>query len=300
MAATGIEATRQGIGTRRQAAAHDEGGDRREAPPARGILGLPGALPFRVRRFCPSDDLAWCVDVFWVSAWDVPDGRVAVTRVLPHPSVNLTLEHGRLRVTGVPDGVFSRRLVGRQSTFGVKFAVGAFRLLVGSDVGALSGTGQPAESVLPGSAALERSLREADDDDRRAALVERYLRERRVSPTPALRLVQDAVTALTEDPQVRRVGDVAHRLRVSSRTLQRLFADYVGVSPGWVLRRGRLHAAAERVMGLSTSSGPSPWADVAAELGYADQAHFIRDFRAVLGVTPASWAAALVTEEVLG
>lgn len=178
--------------------------------------------------------------------------------------------------------------------------MGAFRLLVDSGVGELSGSGQPAESVLPGSTALEQSLREAADDDRRAAVVERYLRERRICPAPDLRLVQATVSALTEDPKVRRVGDVAHRLGVSSRTLQRRFADYVGVSPGWVLRRGRLHAAAERVLELSGGSRPSAWADVANELGYADQAHFIRDFRTVLGVPPASWAASLVAEEAVG
>lgn len=102
----GIEPTRQGGGADQEPAAEGERGERREAPPPRGILGLPGQLPFSVHRFRPSADLAWCVEAFWVSAWDVPDGRVAVTRVLPHPSVNLTLEHGRLRVTGVPDGVF--------------------------------------------------------------------------------------------------------------------------------------------------------------------------------------------------
>jgi AraC-like DNA-binding protein len=40
-----------------------------------------------------------------------------------------------------------------------------------------------------------------------------------------------------------------------------------------------------------------PWASVAAEFGYADQAHFIRDFRRVLGVAPAGWAASLLREE---
>ena len=32
-------------------------------------------------------------------------------------------------------------------------------------------------------------------------------------------------------------------------------------------------------------------AEVAADLGYADQAHLTRDFRAVTGVTPARYAA---------
>jgi AraC-like DNA-binding protein len=63
-----------------------------------------------------------------------------------------------------------------------------------------------------------------------------------------------------------------------------------------VLRRGRLHAAAERVIQVAATGSDGTWADVAAEFGYADQAHFVRDFHRVLGVTPAGWAAALLTE----
>jgi AraC-like DNA-binding protein len=263
------------------------------------VLGLPGRLPFSVRRFTPAPDLAWCVDVFWVSSWDVPEGHVAVTRILPHPAVNLTLEHGALQVTGVSGGIYSRRLAGCASVFGVKFRPGAFRLLVDLSIRELSGTGQTAVGLLPGSRELERDLLLADDDDQRAELVERWLRQRRLSPDPAVVLVGRAVTALTEDPEVRRVSDVATRLGVSSRTLQRLFADYVGVSPGWVLRRGRLHAAAERVIQLTAGGAPGGWADVAAEFGYADQAHFTRDFHAVLGVPPSEYASTLITQEAI-
>jgi AraC-like DNA-binding protein len=38
-------------------------------------------------------------------------------------------------------------------------------------------------------------------------------------------------------------------------------------------------------------TGPGTLARMAAELGYADQAHFTRDFRTVTGVTPGDYAA---------
>ncbi len=273
---------------------------RQAADPPVGILGVPDQLPFSVRRFRPAEDLSWCVELFWVSSWDVPDGQVAVTRILPHPSVNVTLQQGRLQVTGVPSGVFTRQLVGRGSVFGVKFRPGVFHLLVDTPVRNLSGTGQSADGVLPGSAALERSLGRTADDEQRAERVEDYLRWRRVAPDRAVRVVGEAVEALTQAQPGVRVDEVARQLGVSGRTLQRLFAEYVGVTPGWVLRRSRLQAAAERVIQLAATDQPRGWADVAAELGYADQAHFTRDFRRVLGVPPASWAASLVTEEVRG
>ena len=73
---------------------------------------------------------------------------------------------------------------------------------------------------------------------------------------------------------------------LTPRTLQRRFADRVGVSPTWLARRFRLQEAAERVR-----SGQSvAWAEVAAELGYADQAHLVRNFRALIGHTPQAYA----------
>jgi AraC-like DNA-binding protein len=74
----------------------------------------------------------------------------------------------------------------------------------------------------------------------------------------------------------------------SERTLHRLFARYVGASPAWVIRRYRLRAAAERL----TACPPADVRAIAWELGYADQAHFIRDFRATIGVTPGAYVQA--------
>ena len=77
---------------------------------------------------------------------------------------------------------------------------------------------------------------------------------------------------------------------LSVRRLQRLFADYVGVSPKWVMRRARLHEAAER----ADSGEPVDWAALAVDLGYADQAHLTRDFTATIGVPPSRYQAGRV------
>jgi AraC-like DNA-binding protein len=70
------------------------------------------------------------------------------------------------------------------------------------------------------------------------------------------------------------------------RSLQRLFADYVGASPKWVMRRARLHEAAER----ADSGELVDWAELATDLGYADQAHLTRDFTDTIGVSPTRYA----------
>jgi AraC-like DNA-binding protein len=70
------------------------------------------------------------------------------------------------------------------------------------------------------------------------------------------------------------------------RRLQRLFADYVGVGPKWVIRRYRLHEITERM----AAGGRIDWLRLALQLGYADQAHLSRDFTAIVGETPTRYA----------
>jgi AraC-like DNA-binding protein len=58
------------------------------------------------------------------------------------------------------------------------------------------------------------------------------------------------------------------------------------LSPKWLIQRRRLQEASVRLR-----SDPASLADVAADLGYADQPHFTRDFRSVTGMTPGEFAA---------
>ncbi len=95
------------------------------------------------------------------------------------------------------------------------------------------------------------------------------------------------VRAIQQDPALTTVELAARRHGCSERTLQRLFRRYVGVGPKWVLQRARLHDAVARIDG-----GDAPdLAALAADLGWFDQAHFTRDFTAMVGQSPAAYAA---------
>ena len=82
------------------------------------------------------------------------------------------------------------------------------------------------------------------------------------------------------------VTDLADLVGTTPRSLQRLFAGWVGVSPKWVLQRHRVHLAAD----LLAADPALPLADVAADVGYYDQAHLGVDFARALGTTPAAYA----------
>lgn len=267
----------------------------RVAGSRRGILARPDALTFEVRSLPPAADLAWCIERYWVVEWDRPDRIPGEGRVLPHPCVNVALEQGRLSAHGVATDVFVRRLVGRGRVFGIKFRPGGFRPFATQRVSLLTDRVLPAGTLVPGAASLEIALRAGLDggDETMVAVTEAFLRSRSVEPDPRALLVNAVTDALVGNPAITRVAHVQEMFGIGERALQRTFADYLGVTPRWVLRRARLHSAAERVIERAVQGFPGAWAEIAVELGYVDQAHFIHDFKAVIGETPARWAASL-------
>ena len=100
--------------------------------------------------------------------------------------------------------------------------------------------------------------------------------------------VIEVAERIVVDPAITRVDAVAADVGISVRHLERRFRDAVGVNPKWVIRRARLHEAAERVR----DGAPVEWAALAAELGFSDQAHLTREFRAAYGTTPDAYARA--------
>jgi AraC-like DNA-binding protein len=253
-------------------------------------LGLLGsARDYDVRRVAPAGDLAGLVERHWVVTWDLPAGRPSAADLLPHPCVNLVFAAGQLMIAGVGRERFSYPLSGAGRVFGVKFRPGGFLPYLGRPVGALTGRTVPASAVWGADApALAAALAAAADVEDLVALAEEFLRRRAPAPDPTVARVGQVVHALLRDRSIQRVDQAAERFGMSARSLQRLFQRYVGVSPKWVLRRYRLHEAARRLVEGTAGS----WAEVAAELGYYDQSHFIRDFTAAVGTTPAGYAAA--------
>lgn len=96
-----------------------------------------------------------------------------------------------------------------------------------------------------------------------------------------------AVHSFPSWPVPRENDRTAEHAAISVRTLQRLFDEYVGVPPKWVVRRFRVQEAAER----AREGGRVDWAALAVDLGYTDQPHFVHDFKAQVGRTPSEYAA---------
>ena len=82
-----------------------------------------------------------------------------------------------------------------------------------------------------------------------------------------------------------KVGSIAERIGWSRKHLARRFTDEIGLGPKSVSRIVRLN----RAMAAARAGGDG-WAGIAADCGYADQAHLVREFRELAGASPTAWA----------
>ena len=243
----------------------------------RGLLNVPRAV--QLARYWPSDDLAPFIEHYWIVRWNVPEAQIAET--LPHPSVHMVLEKSRSDLVGVMRSRFTRMLEGAGRVVGTKFHPGGFRAFVDRPVAAFTDRRWPVADIFGDDRFAAEALSHADDHES-VAIIETFLRSLRPHLEDAMTLCGRIVARIADDRGITRVDQIG----IAPRQLQRLFREYVGVSPKWVIQRYRLIAAAQRLAdGL-----PVDFAALALDLGYADQAHFIRDFKRLVGKAPAEYA----------
>ncbi|MEU1594319.1 helix-turn-helix transcriptional regulator [Streptomyces sp. NPDC005708] len=261
------------------------------AAPRRDTRGIVDAAELfsRVafRRFEPAEPLRPYLEHYWLIDWDLPEPYAS--HVVPHPSVNVVFQqYGDQapwgEVAGIGLELFTQKLQGRGRVCGIQFRPGGFRPFApGRPVADWTGRRVPAADVLPGADPV--SIVTPGDAHERVAALDAFLLGLGPHPDPQADLAMTLVDRIRTDRTIRRVADFARTEGVSVRVLQRLFAAYVGVGPKWVVLRYRIHEALER----AETERAVDWAGLAAELGYADQAHLVRDFTATVGVPPTAY-----------
>lgn len=242
-----------------------------------------------VGRRPPSTALAAHVDYHWHVAWDLAVGDSHDQQVIPQPRIHIAAEHGRLLVHGVGRKPFFRHLAGRGHTLGSSFLPAKFRPFLGRRVSSIADEVHPASVVLGADdRPAARTILATDDPAEMVAAMETYLLGLDPAPDPQADEVRRLVALAESDRSIVRATQLAASAGTSLRTLERLFGDYVGIGPKWVIQRFRVLEVAARA-----HAGPVDWAATAVELGFSDQAHLVRVFRDVVGCPPATYARGL-------
>ncbi|QDE84909.1 helix-turn-helix domain-containing protein [Myxococcus xanthus] len=245
------------------------------------------------------------VDFFWVSAGYV--AQAPRERVLPSGSQSLIVPLGALPlrvyssdqtdeaaeirgavVSGARGSPLTIAAVAGP-TAGIHFKPGGARVFFDVPCNEFAEQVVSLDAIWGASAhSLRERLMETSSPRERMRLLEEHLlhRLRRpVEPGPALR----AALAAFEEPDLTSVAEVNRRTGLSPKRLLALFREEVGLSPKTYWRVRRFRAAL-----LDVEQGALRGAALAAEHGYFDQAHFLREFRSLAGASPREYLATRV------
>ncbi|MEJ2865847.1 helix-turn-helix domain-containing protein [Actinomycetospora flava] len=261
-------------------------GDRRRDPRE---LGGHWRTAQRIAVHEPDERLAPWVARIWTASWEY--AKPYRQKIVPLPQVHVSAigqaarsgaelprrrpDTAQPQVVGPRSRHMVRVLEGRSSVVGAAFRPGVFRALAGGPVSALVDRELAAAEVLgdgpPWTGDMSAWLHARLPDG---------------EPSRPARQAGELVAQIADDPTIARVDRLAASAGLGVRTVQRLFAEHVGLGPKWVIRRYRL----EEVVGRLEAGGRVDWADLAATLGYADQGHLSRDFADLFGEPPTWYA----------
>lgn len=256
-----------------------------------GVLQPENLARFQARWFAPSPGAAAVIDTYWSVRWELGAEESLSQRVLELPAVTLSVETGDgvpapLMITPVQRRAWVRTISGSGRVFGIRLRPAGLRVvsdLRATDLGAPSPL-TPALDVRAHSflGTVARGRSDVERVELADAAVCALVTERRLSPEQSL--ANAVVDALTARVRTRAGATLAAEVGASERAVQRALRDTLGIGPKAAARRIRLQEASR----LMSRPGACV-AHVAAELGYADQAHLVNDFRSVSGLTPGQY-----------
>jgi AraC-like DNA-binding protein len=253
------------------------------------------------REFRPSPALQSFVDRLWWLEGGASD--MLAEPIPPDGRTELIVHGGDPFLEADPGGVWhsqARVLLAGQLTHaaavrpsgsvrvvGARFVPYGMLPLIGVPAGALTDRVVDLEGV---DARLANRLRHevASRDDGQSmvvALDRELVRLARKAP-PRETPVGFAVDLALASHGLLRVDALASRTGAGARRLERAFQDHVGVPPKLFLRIIRFQQV---LAALRTPHAGRSWGRIAAEHGFYDQSHFIRDFRCFVGVSPGAW-----------
>lgn len=258
--------------------------------PSMGILQLNESVKkFQLTRYAPSEPLRHFIKHYWHITWHLEGQDPYLQDVVPNPCVNMVIEAHHSGIYGVASRKYTKQIEGNGQVFGVKFHPGGFYPFIGTPLSELTDKAMSIASVFGDEApAYAQQIAIAQEPVQMISLMEELMLKRLPEEDSNLLLIQEMIASITKDSDLTKVEQLCEQFSINKRTLQRLFSQYVGVAPKWVIQLYRLQNAAEAL----DKGADHDLLKLSADLGYFDQSHFIKDFKSIIGKTPEQYVKA--------
>jgi AraC-like DNA-binding protein len=246
------------------------------------------------RRVEPTGAAKHWVDSYWIIESD--DNAPHDQKIIPdgYPEIILHFaDRYRINISGSwEDQDFSLlagqikqhfylRNTGCVSILGIKLQPYALTQLFQLDMSLVTDKVVPLDAVkIQPLTDLDKRIRVAHEMDERVAIVNKFFESFSFAVFP----IQKAINSILETKGGITVEKLSEEMAVSERQTERLFKKIIGLSPKFYCRIIRFNA----IFQLLSQRDPS-WAELAYEAGFADQSHFIRNFKAFTGEGPSDY-----------
>lgn len=245
---------------------------------------------YDLRRYYPEPDLKDLVEQFWFVSWSLGTGNSHNQQNLPDPNFHLVFEKGSTKLIGPVSKVYNYTMEKTGQILGVKFKLGALLPLLNKPLSDY--VDKEVDAKLCFKIELDALLAVIAQDPSDETLLEHFQHYLTPLSNPSSRTqiqVQQQVELIKNDASITKVEHLAERTNTSVRTLQRNFLKYVGLNPKWLIRKYRLHRALDELEQNLVSI-----VDLVERLDYVDQSHLIKDFKEIVGITPAQYLTKVV------
>lgn len=262
-----------------------------------GLLGkAPASEGIQHCRFAPQKMNADLVEHYWWVCWRLTEDQVLKRSVLSHPTIHVCMEQGKSWLYGVQQKVFSRQLRGCSQVVGIKFKPGGFYPFYRQSLHQLNDQRVPVDALLSETMAkliqsFSQRFKHTCEQQHIAAMLSELDQALAAICPPVdaeTRLCGELIRHIQQQPLSIKVQQLSESLQISTRQLQRLCRQRIGMSPKALLNRYRMQQVARQL-----ANADSSWKDFIIPLGYTDQAHFINDFKKHIGQPPGAYVRSL-------
>jgi AraC-like DNA-binding protein len=256
-------------------------------------------MSVQLKEFAPSEYLKPFVEAFWSGSFNRDSAALFSQRVLPNGYVQLIFHLSDLRCDLFKEnvwnqsppytliGVYAKPYVvqfqGQVDVFAIRFKPEGFYSIFGVPAALFTSSFDDIETVLDKNfSGLCAKIREAVTTPDKIDLAECFLLRKLQNNNTPITYLNRAAELIRRTNGFIRVEDLAQQSYISMRQLEREFTSKIGITPKQYIRLARLNEVHRQLQLHKEMS----FTQITYQCGYADQAHFIRDFKNFTGESP--------------